>query len=116
MLAKTYYGFRFKPALYQNFKAVAKKGGYTVTGAFEHFMEECIDANELVFPDQTAGSFEVEARILVDWLGKGKLFYRSEDGEEVNIQGRLLRLLPKINDATLKRLTEDVLKTSVTPK
>jgi hypothetical protein len=31
--------------------------------------------------------FELEARVLVDWRGKRKLFYRNHEGEEVNIQG-----------------------------
>jgi len=30
----------------------------------------------LVFPDKGTGGFEAEARVLVDWLRKGKRFYR----------------------------------------
>ena len=39
---------------------------------------------------------------MVDWLGKGKRFYLAEGGEEVNIQGRLLWLLPKVRNPALK--------------
>jgi hypothetical protein len=67
----------------------------------------------LVFPDKGILDFEVEARVFVDWLGKGKRFFRAEGGEEVNIQGRLLWLLPKVQDAALKVMIEDVLKKSV---
>jgi len=57
--------------------------------------------------------FEVEARVFVDWLEKGKHFFRTEDGEEVNVQGRLLWLLPRVQDAALKKHIEDALKNSV---
>ena len=57
--------------------------------------------------------FEVEARVLVDWLGKGKRFYRGEDGCEVNIQGRLFSLLGKVHDVALKSDVEKALKGSV---
>ena len=92
---------------------VARFGGYTVTGAFEKFMSGCVEINALVFPDRRIMDFEVEARVLVDWLDKGKHFYRTDTGIEVNIQGRLLWLLPKINDSALKKVIEDVLKKSV---
>lgn len=108
-----FYGFRFDPQLYSNFKNVAGTGGCTVTGAFERFMRSCVNAGALVFVECQVLDFEVEARVLVDWLSKGKLFYRSQEGEEVNIQGRLLWLLPKINDAAVKKDMEDTLKKSV---
>jgi hypothetical protein len=44
----------------------------------------------LVFPDRGTGGFEVEARVLVNWLGKGRRFYRGEGGVEVNVSGRLV--------------------------
>ena len=48
------------------------------------------------------------------WLvGEGQRFYRSEGGVEVNIQGRLLWLLPKVQDAALKGMMEEALKKSV---
>ena len=50
---------------------------------------------------------------MVDWLGKGKQFYRAEGGEEVNIKGQLLWLLPRVQDAALKGMIEEALKKSV---
>ena len=112
-MGKALRGFRFDVELYEDFKRIAGTGGLTITDAFERFMRGCVEAEVLVFPDKKVLDFEVEARVLVDWLGKGKLFYRSEGAEEVNIQGRLLWLLPKINNSALKRDVEDVLKKSV---
>jgi hypothetical protein len=112
-LGKAFKGFRFQPQLYADFMKVARLGGYTVTGAFEKFMGGCVEVDALVFPDRRILDFEAESRVLADWLGKGKHFYRTETGEEVNIQGRLLWLLPKINDCALKKDVEEVLKKSV---
>ena len=112
-VSKVFKGFRFEPLLYASFKKIAGAGGCTVTGAFERFMSGCVDAGVLVFPDKGIGDFEVEARVFVDWLGKGKRFFRAEGGEEVNIQGRLLWLLPKVQDAALKVMIEEALKKSV---
>lgn len=66
-------------------------------------MRGCVEVDALVFPERMVLGLEVEARVLVDWLGKGKRFYRGEDGCEVNIQGRLFSLLGKVHDAALKR-------------
>ncbi len=77
-------------------------------------MSVCLEADDLVFPDQRLIDIEVEARVLSDWLEKGKRLYREKNGEEVNIQGQLLCLLPKLQDVTLKRAVEDILKKSVT--
>lgn len=112
-MAKVFKGFRFDAELYGGFKEVAGAGGFTVTGAFERFMRGCVECGFLVFPDERLGDFEVEARVLADWLGKGKRFYRGEDGGEVNIQGRLFGLLSKVRDAELKAQVEKVLKASV---
>jgi hypothetical protein len=112
-LAKHLYSIRFKPDLYGAFKKVAKTNGYTVTGAFEHFMNACVEANTLVFPDNRILDYEAEARILADWLNKGKTFYRTEDSTEVNILGRLIWLLPRVQDKALRDLIEKSLKKSV---
>jgi hypothetical protein len=112
-LGKPFKGFRFQPQLYADFMKIARSGGYTVTGAFEKFMSGYVEINALVFPDRKILDSEAEARVLADWLDKGKHFYRTDNGEEVNIQGRLLWLLPKINDSALKKDVEDVLKKSV---
>ena len=116
LMAKVYYGFRFNAEQYAAFKRVAILGGSTVTGAFERFMSGCIEAGVLVFPDMRISDLEGEAKVLVDWLGKGKHFFRAENGEEVNIQGRLIWLLPKVQDSTLKSEMEDILKKSVSMK
>ena len=115
-MGKPYKGFRFQPQLYVDFKKVAFSGGYTVTAAFEKFMSGCVEVNALVFPDRKILDFESEAHILVDWLNKGKFFYRTDAGEEVNIQGRLLWLLLKVQDSVLKKNIEDTLKQSVPPQ
>ena len=76
-------------------------------------MVGCVEADALVFPEKRSLDFEVEARVFVDWLKKGKFFYRCEDGSEANIQGRLLWLLPRVQDVALREQIEDVLKSSV---
>jgi hypothetical protein len=115
-MAKVFYGFRFDPLVYGEFKKVSSNGGSTVTGAFERFMRGCVEADGLVFVERWVLDFEVEARVLADWLGKGKRFFRDQDGKEVNIQGRMLWLLPKVHDATLKKEMEEALKRSVSEK
>ena len=50
---------------------------------------------------------------MVDWLGKGKRFYRGEGGVEVNIAGRLVWLLSRVRDAGLRLEMEEQLKRSV---
>ena len=113
MLAKVFKGFRFEAQLYRDFKSVASAGGCTVTGAFERFMGVCVEGGELVFPERNIEGFEAEARVLVDWLRKGRRFYRGEGGVEVNIAGRLVGLLLKVRDSELRVEMEDALKSSV---
>ncbi len=106
--------FRFDPQLYDQFKALASAGGYTVTGAFERFMQICVDGGALVFPERDVAGFEAEARVLLDWLvGKGKRFYRGEGNEEINVAGRLVSLLTKVRDSELRNRVEESLKKSV---
>ena len=112
-VGKVFKGFRFDPELYAGFRKVASSGGCTVTGAFERFMKVCVEGGVLVFPESGVGSFEVEARVLVDWLRKGRRFYRGENEEEVNIPGRLVWLLHKVRDVGLKAEMEEELKRSV---
>jgi len=112
-LGKVFKGFRFDPELYAGFKRLASSGGCTVTGAFERFMSVCVEGGGLVFPERMVVGFEAEARVLVDWLQKGKRFYRGEGGEEVNIAGRLVWLLAKVRNVELRSSIEDVLKRSV---
>jgi hypothetical protein len=113
-MAKIFKGFRFDANLYRDFQAIASAGEYTSTGAFERFMSGCVEGGLLVFPEKSVEGFEVEARVLVDWLGKGKRFYRNESGLEVNIAGQLVGLLVKVRDSGLRGVMEKVLKESVT--
>ena len=112
-MAKIFKGFRFDARLYQDFQVVASAGGCTATSAFERFMSGCVEGGLLVFPEKAVEGFEVEARVLVDWLGKGKRFYRNESGVEVNIAGQLVGLLVKVRDSGLRGAMEKVLKESV---
>jgi hypothetical protein len=112
-VVKVFKGFRFDSELYAGFKRVACAGGCTVTGAFERFMSCCVEGGGLVFPDRGTEGFEAEARVLVDWLRKGRRFYRGEGGVEVNVPGRLVWLLPKVRDSKLRDELEETLKGSV---
>ncbi len=113
VVGKVSKNFRFDPKVYGCFKRLVGVGGFTVTGAFERFMVCCVGGGVLVFPDCGVEGFEAEARVLVDWLGKGRRFYRGEGGVEVNISGRLVWLLPKVRDAKLRDELEETLKGSV---
>lgn len=75
-------------------------------------MVACIAAEKIIIPTQPQ-DYDMEARVLSDWLRKGHYFYRSETGEELSVVGRLFKLLPKIQDKTLKGEVEAVLKQSV---
>ncbi len=112
-MVKVFKGFRFDPDLYAGFGRLASAGGCTVTGAFERFMSCCVEGGVLVFPDCGVEGFEAEARVLVDWLRKGRRFYRGEGGVEVNIAGRLVWLLLRVRDVELRREMEEELKGSV---
>ena len=112
-VGKVFKGFRFDPELYAGFRRLASVRGVTVTGAFERFMSVGVESGVLVFPECGVGGFEAEARVLVDWLGKGKRFYRGEGGEEVNVAGRLVWLLLRVRDAGLIAEMEKRLKESV---
>jgi hypothetical protein len=113
LTAKIFHGVRFHQSLYEGFRRVCNADGYTVNGAFEQFMQSCIEADALVFAESGTAGFETEARVLADWLSKGKFFYRAFSGEELTVAGRLLELLPKIHDAALRGQIEDELKKSV---
>jgi hypothetical protein len=112
-LTKVFKGFRFETKLYNDFQNVASAAGCTTTGSFERFMNACVERKLLVFPEMNTESFEAESRVLVDWLHKGKRFYRNENGTEINIAGRLFELLLKVHDSKLRVEMEDILKSSV---
>ena len=112
-VAKILKSFKFDSQISSRFKQLAKLGGYTVTGSLEKFMGDCVNEGKLVFPELGVEGFEAEAGVLVDWLQKGKRFYRGEGGEEVNIPGRLVCLLSRVHDTELRLAMEKVLKGSV---
>lgn len=112
-MGKVSKSFRFETDLYEAFKRVINVDGCTVTRAFERFMAGCVESGCLVFAERGVGGFEAEARVLVDWLRKDKRSYRGEGGEEVNVAGRLVWLLTKVHDDTLRGEMEAVLKRSV---
>jgi hypothetical protein len=91
----------------------ANTAGYTVTGTFEHFMQGCIEANGIILPEVQTANFEVEAPVLVDWISKDKRFTGGEKGEEVNVQGRLFLLIPKVHDVELLTQIQKALEKSV---
>jgi len=81
-MPKAFKAFRFDPALYARFKELASGSGLTVTGAFERFMEACVNAGAIAFLTADRRGVEAEARVLLAWLRKGKWFYDSPSGEE----------------------------------
>lgn len=115
-LVKVLRSFRFDREVYGRFVGVCGAGGLTVTGAFMRFMLGCVGAGRVLYVDAGVADFELEARVLVDWLVKGKRFYRGEDGCEVNIQARLFSLISKVQDNALKSDLEKALKGSVCGK
>jgi hypothetical protein len=110
VLVKKSKSYLFDPVQYEGFRMVCRKSGVGVTEAFERFMACCIEADKLVYGERAVAAVEAEARVLVDWLGKGKMFYRGPQGEELNVAGRLFWLLPRVGpvlavevEAALKR-------------
>ncbi len=109
-MAKVLKSFKFKPQVYESFKQLASKNGYTVTGAFEKFMESAID-HGLVFPSAVKKeNVEAEARIMLAWLKEGKYWVNLGGGEETSTRGRLLQLLPNVENADLRLDIEETLK------
>jgi hypothetical protein len=115
-LVKVLMSFRFDSALSENFRKLSQANKMPMTQALERFMHCCVDFGALVFPDKGVEGFEAEARVLVDWLGKGKRLYRDASGREINISGRLVWLLSKVSDANLRRGMEEALRASVSEK
>ncbi len=101
--------FRFDLQVYSDFKALASKNGYTVTAALEKFMSSAIQFG-LVFPSAKAEAQEAEARIMLAWLKEGKYWVNLGDKAETSTRGRLLLLLPKVEDADLRKDIEETLK------
>jgi len=106
--------FRLNPELYERFKSLVGVSGYTVTGALEKFMGCCVENGALQFPGRAADEegLEAEARIMLALMAQRRYWYhlRSEE-ENLSVEGRLLQLLQKISDSTLKKQIEETLKT-----
>ena len=113
LLDKLFRGVRFEPELYYEFKRLADSDGFTVTRAFERFMEVCLGQGAVVFPDYKLEGLEAEARVMLDWVRKGKRFYRYVGKEEVNVVGRLVFLLTRVRDVGLREDIEAELKKAV---
>ena len=103
-------GFRFNAQLYEGFKTLAAKKGYTVTAAFEKFMTSAIEYG-LSFPSPIkTENVEAEARIMLTWLKEGRYWVNLGGGEETSTRGRLLLLLPNVENADLRVDIEETLK------
>ena len=111
-MPKTFKAFRFNPELYENFKKLTAQSGYTMTAALEKFMSCCVENGVLAFPSAPkAEDSEIEARVLLVWLKKGRYWYYQGSGDEqVSVSGRLLELLSKVHDGDLKKEIEETLK------
>ncbi|MCK4434311.1 hypothetical protein KAU92_02380 [Candidatus Bathyarchaeota archaeon] len=110
-MGKPLKAFRFHPDVYSSFKKVAGQGGYSMTAALEKFMEVCIREDRLVFPGPVkAEDAEREARIMLVWLKKKKYWYYFKGEGQLSVVGRLLELLPKVKDSSLKNQIEKELK------
>jgi len=102
--------YRFSPQLYESFKELASKNGYTVTSAFEKFMSNSLEYG-LVFPSAPKiENVEAEARVMLAWLKDGKYWVSLGDKTETSTRGRLLQLLPAVEDADLRLDIEEALK------
>ncbi len=49
-------------------------------------------------------------RVMLDWLKEGKYWVNLGDKAETSARGRLLKLLPNIDDAELRKDIEETLK------
>ncbi|MGA3110731.1 MAG: hypothetical protein ABSE15_01695 [Candidatus Bathyarchaeia archaeon] len=109
-MPKMFKAFRFSPQLYESFKELASKNGYTVTSAIEKFMSSALE-NGLSFPAAPKiENVEVEARVMLTWLKDGKYWVNLGGKTETSTRGRLLQLLPAIEDADLRLDIEETLK------
>ena len=109
-LPKKLKGFRFNPQMYESFKSLATRSGYTVTAAFEKFMSNSVEFG-LSFPSPAkVENVEAEARIMLAWLKEGRYWVNLGGGTETSTRGRLLLLLPAVENADLKKDIEETLK------
>lgn len=109
-MPKPLKSFRFNPQVYDSFRQLASKNGYTVTAALEKFMASAVEYG-LVFPSAAkTENVEAEARVMLAWLKEGKYWVNLGGGEETSTRGRLLQLLLGVEDADLRLDIEETLK------
>jgi hypothetical protein len=65
----------------------------------------------LVFPSAKEEAAEAEARVMLAWLKEGEYWVNLGGKEETSTRGRLLQLLPKVQDPDLRKDIEETLKT-----
>jgi hypothetical protein len=65
----------------------------------------------LVFTSAKDEAAEAEARVMLSWLKGDKYWVNFGGKEETSTRGRLLQLLPKVQDADLRKDIEETLKT-----
>jgi hypothetical protein len=110
LMPKVLKSFKFNPQLYASFKELAAKNGYTVTAALEKFMMGAVEYG-LVFPSAVkTEAVEAEARVMLAWLEKDKYWVSLDREQEISTRGRLLQLLPKVENAQLRAEIEETLK------
>ena len=96
-MAKVFRAFRFDPQLYMSFKDLASKNGYTATGALEKFMADAVKFG-LVFHLRKMKPLRPK-RVLCCLGSKMASYWVNLGGkEETSTRGRLLQLLPKVED------------------
>ena len=108
-MAKIVKTFRFNPQLYLDFKNLVTKNSLTVTGALEKFMTDALQFG-LVFPSGKKENVEAEARVMLAWLKEGRYWVSLGGKQETSTRGRLLQLLPLIEDNNLRLDVEETLK------
>ncbi len=64
----------------------------------------------LVFPSAKSEAWEVEARVMLAWLQEGKYWVNLGGKAETSTRGRLLELLPRVDDIGLRKEIEETLK------
>ena len=80
-----------------------------VTEAFEKFMRACVEIGEVKFPEVATPKreAETEARVLLAWLHRRKVWYHlNNEDDPYSVLGRLLQLLPRIEDDALRNDVE----------
>jgi hypothetical protein len=112
-MTKKFKAFRFDPELYEKFKKLAQDNNLMITEALEKFMKACVEIGAPTFPEPASHKREVEteARVLLAWLCKGEFWYHlGNEEDEYSVEGRLLQLLPRIEDDALRNEIENRLK------